>query len=63
MSKILSIGDSSTPPANSAPEPLVYDSADLCHVLRVSAATLHRLKSAGKLPRQETRRTTAMGCL
>ena len=40
---------SSAPPA-SAPEPLVYDTGDMCHVLRCSLATLHRLKSAGKLP-------------
>jgi predicted DNA-binding transcriptional regulator AlpA len=31
--------------------PLLYDTADLCRVLRISMATLHRLKSAGKLPR------------
>jgi predicted DNA-binding transcriptional regulator AlpA len=30
---------------------LVYDSSDLCCVLRISPATLHRLKAAGKLPR------------
>jgi predicted DNA-binding transcriptional regulator AlpA len=45
------IADASMPPASSAPEPLVYDTADLCHVLRLSVATLHRLKAAGKLPR------------
>src|SRR5579875_1878545 len=33
------------------PEPLVYDSADMCKVLRSSLATLHRLKAARKLPR------------
>jgi predicted DNA-binding transcriptional regulator AlpA len=31
--------------------PLVYDTADMCAVLRCSRATLDRLKSAGKLPR------------
>jgi predicted DNA-binding transcriptional regulator AlpA len=31
--------------------PLVYDTADLCAVLRISPATLHRLRAAGKLPR------------
>ena len=31
--------------------PLVYDSSDLCQVLRISLATLHRLRSAGRLPR------------
>ncbi len=55
MAEILPIADTlappSTSPAGSAPEPLVYDTADLCHVLRVSIATLHRLKAAGKLPR------------
>ncbi|SRR5579883_19461 len=37
-----------TPPA---PEPLVYDTADMCQILRVSLATLHRFIAAGKLPR------------
>jgi len=31
--------------------PLLYDTADLCNVLRIGLATLHRLKAAGKLPR------------
>lgn len=31
--------------------PLLYDSGDLCHVLRCSTATLHRLKAANKLPK------------
>ncbi len=31
--------------------PLLYDSADLCAALRISMATLHRLKSADKLSR------------
>lgn len=31
--------------------PLVYTSADLRRELRISSATLHRLKAAGKLPR------------
>jgi predicted DNA-binding transcriptional regulator AlpA len=32
-------------------QPLLLDSGDLCTVLRISLATLHRLKAAGKLPR------------
>jgi predicted DNA-binding transcriptional regulator AlpA len=39
-----------TPPDGSF-SPLVYDTRDLCRVLRCSLATLHRLKAAGKLPR------------
>src|SRR5262245_27802237 len=31
--------------------PLLYDSSDLCHVLRCSMPTLHRLKAANKLPK------------
>jgi hypothetical protein len=31
--------------------PLLYGTADLCKVLRIGLATLHRLKAAGKLPR------------
>jgi excisionase family DNA binding protein len=31
--------------------PLLYDSSDLCHVLRCSKPTLHRLKAANKLPK------------
>jgi predicted DNA-binding transcriptional regulator AlpA len=31
--------------------PLLYDSTDLCHILRCSKATLHRLKAANKLPK------------
>lgn len=31
--------------------PLLYDSGDMCGVLRIGLATLHRLKSAGRLPR------------
>ncbi len=31
--------------------PLLYDSGDLCAVLRISKATLHRLLAAGKLPK------------
>jgi predicted DNA-binding transcriptional regulator AlpA len=31
--------------------PLLYDSSDLCHVLRCSMATLHRLKADNKLPK------------
>jgi predicted DNA-binding transcriptional regulator AlpA len=30
---------------------LLLDSSDLCHVLRISKATLHRLLAAGKLPK------------
>jgi predicted DNA-binding transcriptional regulator AlpA len=37
--------------APQTPEPLVYTTADLVVVLRTSAATLHRMKAAGKLPR------------
>lgn len=51
MAETLPIADASILPAGSAPEQLVYDTADLCHVLRISVATLHRLKAAGKLPR------------
>lgn len=31
--------------------PLLYDTADMCAVLRIGMATLHRLKSSSKLPR------------
>jgi predicted DNA-binding transcriptional regulator AlpA len=31
--------------------PLLLDTADLCQLLRISKATLHRLLAAGKLPR------------
>jgi predicted DNA-binding transcriptional regulator AlpA len=30
--------------------PLVYGVNDLCELLQISGATLHRLKAAGKLP-------------
>jgi predicted DNA-binding transcriptional regulator AlpA len=30
---------------------LLYSATDLCHVLRVSRATLDRLRAAGRLPR------------
>ena len=33
------------------PLPLLYDSTDMCAVLRIGLATLHRLKAAGRLPR------------
>jgi predicted DNA-binding transcriptional regulator AlpA len=36
---------------SSAIPPLLYDSSDLCHVLRCSIATLHRLKAANKVPK------------
>jgi predicted DNA-binding transcriptional regulator AlpA len=37
--------------ATGALPPLLYDSSDLCHILRCSKATLHRLKSGNKLPK------------
>jgi hypothetical protein len=30
---------------------LLYDSSDMCAVLRIGLATLHRLKAGGRLPR------------
>jgi len=35
----------------SAVPPLLFDTADLCAVLRISKATIHRLLAAGKLPK------------
>jgi hypothetical protein len=37
--------------AAGAPPPLLFDTRDMCAVLRIGLATLHRLKAAGKLPR------------
>jgi predicted DNA-binding transcriptional regulator AlpA len=34
-----------------AVSPLLYDTSDLCLVLRCSVATIHRLKAANKLPK------------
>jgi predicted DNA-binding transcriptional regulator AlpA len=39
------------PPAAGALPPLLLDTRDMCAVLRIGMATLHRLKAAGKLPR------------
>jgi predicted DNA-binding transcriptional regulator AlpA len=39
------------PAALSSRTVLLYSAADLCHVLRVSRATLDRLRAAGRLPR------------
>jgi hypothetical protein len=38
-------------PAAAALPLLLYDTADLCAVLRIGLATLHRLKARGALPR------------
>jgi predicted DNA-binding transcriptional regulator AlpA len=37
--------------AAGSPPPLLFDTADLCQLLRISKATLHRLLAASKLPR------------
>jgi predicted DNA-binding transcriptional regulator AlpA len=39
------------PGAGSKLPPLHCDTSDLCQLLRISKATLHRLLAAGKLPR------------
>jgi predicted DNA-binding transcriptional regulator AlpA len=40
-----------TPAVASPLTQLIFDSGDLCRVLSMSPATLHRLRAAGKLPR------------
>src|ERR1700722_7773678 len=55
---LMPLSDGPVPPTDHADQhtngdlsPLLYDSTDLCHILRCSKATLHRLKSGNKLPK------------
>jgi predicted DNA-binding transcriptional regulator AlpA len=44
--------DAGRPPAPAAAvAPLLLDTRDMCAALRISLATLHRLKAAGRLPK------------